>query len=114
MIIETKKEFKNLADYILRDYLGNEYESYKLLDVKVFANKYLKLEISFLDFKPEDNIEEMRIENLIILDCNLKNDKDWGRLDILYELQRIEYSCPYMKSRKFPKEWYGVGALDYI
>lgn len=47
MIIETKKEFKNLADYILRDYLGNEYESYKPLDVKAFANEYLKLEISF-------------------------------------------------------------------
>ena len=51
MIIETKKEFKNLAYYILRDYLGNEYESYKLLDVKVFANKYLKLEISFFGFQ---------------------------------------------------------------
>ena len=79
MIIETKKEFKNLADYILRDYLGNEYKSYKLLDVKVFANKYLKLEISFLDFKPEDNIEEIRIENLIILDCNLKKRQRLGQ-----------------------------------
>lgn len=79
MIIETKKEFKNLADYILRDYLGNEYESYKLLDVKVFANKYLKLEISLLDFKPEDNIEEMRIENLIILYCNLKKRQRLGQ-----------------------------------
>ena len=28
MIIGTRAEFEKLADYILKDYLGNDYESY--------------------------------------------------------------------------------------
>ena len=46
MIIGTKKEFENLADYVLRDYLGSEYESYSPFNVTAFAEEYLKLEIS--------------------------------------------------------------------
>ena len=72
MIIGTKKEFENLADYVLRDYLGSEYESsYSPFDVNAFAKEYLKLEISFFDFNPEENIEGMRIGNKIILDSRL-------------------------------------------
>ena len=72
MIIGTKQEFENLADYVLRDYLGSEYESsYSPFNVTAFAEEYLKLEISFFDFNPEENIEGMRTGNKIILDSRL-------------------------------------------
>ena len=71
MIIGTKVEFENLADYILRDYLGSEYESYKPFDVNAFAKDYLKLEISYCEFDPKDNIEGKRIGNQIQLDQRL-------------------------------------------
>ena len=71
MIIGTKVEFENLADYILRDYLGSEYESYKPFDVNAFAKDYLKLDISYCEFNPEDNIEGKRIGNQIQLDQRL-------------------------------------------
>ena len=71
MIIGTKVEFENLADYILRDYLGSEYESYKPFDVNAFAKDYLKLEISYCEFNPEDNIEGKRTGNQIFLDQRL-------------------------------------------
>ncbi|MGM9682852.1 MAG: hypothetical protein ACI3XQ_04565 [Eubacteriales bacterium] len=47
MIIGTKTDFENLADFILRDYLGNDYDCYKPLDIQAFAENYLKLNISF-------------------------------------------------------------------
>ena len=71
MIIGTKVEFENLADYILRDYLGSEYESYNPFDVNAFAKDYLKLEISYCEFNPKDNIEGKRIGNQIQLDQRL-------------------------------------------
>ena len=71
MIIGTKVEFENLAGYILRDYLGSEYESYKPFDVNAFAKDYLKLEISYCEFNPKDNIEGKRIGNQIQLDQRL-------------------------------------------
>ena len=71
MIIGTKVEFENLADYILRDYLGSEYESYKPFDVNAFAKDYLKLEISYCEFNPKDNIEGKRIGKQIQLDQRL-------------------------------------------
>ena len=71
MIVGTKIEFENLADYILRDYLGSEYESYKPFDVIAFAKDYLKLDISYCEFNPEDNIEGMRTGNQILLDQRL-------------------------------------------
>ena len=71
MIVGTKIEFENLADYILRDYLGSEYESYKPFDVIAFAKDYLKLEISYCEFNPEDNIEGKRTGNQIYLDQRL-------------------------------------------
>ena len=71
MSIGTKVEFENLADYILRDYLGSEYESYKPFDVNAFAKDYLKLEISYCEFNPKDNIEGKRIGNQIQLDQRL-------------------------------------------
>ena len=71
MIIGTKVEFENLADYILRDYLGSEYESFKPFDVNAFAKDYLKLDISYCEFNPEDNIEGMRTGNQILLDQRL-------------------------------------------
>ena len=71
MIIGTKVEFENLADYILRDYLGSEYESFKPFDVNAFAKDYLKLDISYCEFNPEDNIEGMRTGNRILLDQRL-------------------------------------------
>ena len=71
MIIGTKIEFENLADYILRDYLGSEYESFKPFDVNAFAKDYLKLEISYCEFNPKDNIEGKRIGNQIQLDQRL-------------------------------------------
>lgn len=73
MIIGTKVEFENLADYILRDYLGSEYESYKPFDVNAFAKDYLKLEISYCEFNPKDNIEGKRIGNQIQLDQRLND-----------------------------------------
>ena len=64
--------FYSIADYVLRDYLGSEYESsYSPFDVNAFAKEYLKLEISFFDFNPEENIEGMRTGNKIILDSRL-------------------------------------------
>ena len=78
MIIGTKVEFENLADYILRDYLGSEYESYKPFDVNAFAKDYLKLDISYCEFNPEDNIEGMRIGNQIILDQRLSDSTRVG------------------------------------
>ena len=71
MIIGTKIEFENLADFILRDYLGSEYESYKPFDVNAFAKDYLKLEISYCEFNSKDNIEGKRIGNQIQLDQRL-------------------------------------------
>ena len=71
MIIGTKVEFENLADFILRDYLGSEYESYKPFDVNAFAKDYLKLEISYCEFNPKDNIEGKPLGNQIQLDQRL-------------------------------------------
>ena len=78
MIIGTKIEFEHLADCILRDYLGSEYESYKPFDVQAFAKDYLKLNISYHEFNPEDNIEGMRIGNQIILDQRLSDSTRVG------------------------------------
>lgn len=55
MIIGTKTEFENLADYILRDYLGSEYDSYSPLNVDAFAKDYLKLDISYCQFDPNEH-----------------------------------------------------------
>lgn len=41
MIIGTKAEFEQLADFILRDYLGNTYDGYDPLDIQAFAKDYL-------------------------------------------------------------------------
>ena len=71
MIIGTKIEFENLADFILRDYLGNKYDSYIPFDVQAFAEDYLKLEISYTKFEQEQNIEGLRTGNQIILDHRL-------------------------------------------
>ena len=71
MIIGTRVEFEHLADCILRDYLGNEYDSYTPFDVQAFAKDYLKLHISYHEFNPEENIEGMRTGNKIILDRRL-------------------------------------------
>ena len=78
MIIGTKIEFEHLADCILRDYLGNEYDSYTPFDVQAFAKDYLKLNISYHEFNPKDNIEGMRIGNQIILDQRLSDSTRVG------------------------------------
>lgn len=78
MIIGTKTDFENLADFILRDYLGNDYDCYKPLDIQAFAQNYLKLEISYFEFDPRENIEGMRIGNQIILDHRLLDDSKIG------------------------------------
>ena len=78
MIIGTKVDFENLADLMLRDYLGSEYESYSPFNVTAFAKEYLKLEISYHDFNPEENIEGMRIGSQIILDQRLSDDTRTG------------------------------------
>lgn len=72
MIIGTKIEFENLADYILRDYLGIQYDSYIPFDVQAFAKDYLKLEISYSVFEEEHKIEGLRTGNQIILDYRLQ------------------------------------------
>ena len=46
MIVGTKAEFENLADLMLRDYLGRDYDNYNPFDISSFAMNYLKLEIS--------------------------------------------------------------------
>ena len=78
MIIGTRAEFEKLADYILKDYLGNDYESYLPLDVQDFAKNYLKLEILYHDFDPRENIEGMLVNDHIILDSRLKNRERTG------------------------------------
>ena len=78
MIIGTKIEFENLADYILRDYLGNKYDSYIPFDVQAFAKDYLKLEISYSVFEEEHNIEGLRTGNHIILDHRLRDASKVG------------------------------------
>lgn len=78
MIIGTKIEFENLADYILRDYLGNQYDSYIPFDVQAFAKDYLKLEISYSVFEEEHKIEGLRTGNQIILDHRLQDASKVG------------------------------------
>lgn len=78
MIIGTKAEFEQLADFILRDYLGNTYDGYDPLDIQAFAKDYLKLDISYFAFDPDTRIEGMRTGNQIILDDRLLDDKKAG------------------------------------
>lgn len=78
MIIGTKTEFENLADYILRDYLGSEYDSYSPLNVDAFAKDYLKLDISYCQFDPNEHIEGMRTGQQIILDKRLSEPARLG------------------------------------
>lgn len=78
MIIGTKTEFENLADYILRDYLGSEYDSYSPLNVDAFAKDYLKLDISYCQFDPNKHIEGMRTGQQIILDKRLSEPTRLG------------------------------------
>lgn len=78
MIIGTKIEFENLADFILRDYLGNKYDSYIPFDVQAFAKDYLKLEISYSVFEEEHKIEGLRTGNRIILDHRLQDTSKVG------------------------------------
>lgn len=63
MIIGTKTEFENLADYILRDYLGSEYDSYSPLNVDAFAKDYLKLDISYLRSACSTDLTDLRCLN---------------------------------------------------
>lgn len=42
MIVGTKVEFENLADFVLRDYLGDEYESPNPINIQAFAKDYYK------------------------------------------------------------------------
>lgn len=74
----TKAEFERLADFILRDYLGNAYDGYDPLDIQAFAKDYLKLDISYFAFDPDTRIEGMRTGNQIILDDRLLDDKKAG------------------------------------
>lgn len=78
MIIGTKTEFESLADFILRDYLGNNYDCFTPLDIQAFAETYLKLEISYFAFDPRENIEGMRTGNQIILDQRLLDNSKVG------------------------------------
>ena len=78
MIIGTKIEFENLADFILRDYLGVKYDSFIPFDVQAFAEDYLKLEISYTKFEQEQNIEGLRTGNQIILDHRLSEPSKVG------------------------------------
>lgn len=78
MIVGTKAEFEQLADFILRDYLGSAYDGYRPLDIEAFATDYLKLNISYYPFDPETGIEGMRTGNQIILDHRLSDQKRVG------------------------------------
>lgn len=78
MIVGTKAEFEQLADFILRDYLGSAYDGYRPLDIEAFAADYLKLNISYYPFNPETGIEGMRAGNQIILDHRLSDQKRVG------------------------------------
>lgn len=78
MIVGTKGEFENLAEFILRDYLGDQYEIYQPFDIQAFAKNYLKLGISYCVFNLEDNIAGMRAGNQIILDARLMDDNRIG------------------------------------
>jgi len=78
MIIGTKAEFENLADLMLRDYLGRDYDNYNPFDISSFAMNYLKLEISYFAFDPTQNIEGMRRGNRIVLDQRLSDPSRIG------------------------------------
>ena len=78
MIIGTKAEFENLADLMLRDYLGRDYDNYNPFDISSFAMNYLKLEISYFAFDPTQNIEGMRRGKRIVLDQRLSDPSRIG------------------------------------
>lgn len=78
VIIGTKTEFENLAEFILRDYLGDQYDSYEPFDIQAFAKNYLKLEIIYFKFDPKYNIEGMLTGNKIVLDTRLKDSNRIG------------------------------------
>lgn len=78
MIVGTKLEFESLAEYILRDYLGNEYESPMPIDIQAFATDYLKLEIAYCKFDENSNIAGMRTGSRIYLDERLMSDDKVG------------------------------------
>lgn len=67
----TKKEFERLADYVLRDYLGERYETPCPLNVQSFARDYLKMTVHYMDFPEEQRIAGLRYANHIYIDRTL-------------------------------------------
>jgi len=77
-IIGTKKEFEALADYVLRDFLGNEYGvSVHPIDIMRFATEYLKMKVSYRAFDNKQ-IAGMRINDEILLDQELRKPNRRG------------------------------------
>lgn len=67
MIIGNRAEFEALADYILRDYLHENYEKPIPMDIADFATNYLNMKIVFTTFPKDSNVVGMRQYNYIIL-----------------------------------------------
>ncbi len=77
-IIGTKKEFEALADYVLRDFLGNEYGvNFHPIDIMSFATEYLKMKVSYRTFNNKQ-IAGMRINDEILLDQELRKPNRRG------------------------------------
>ncbi len=71
MIIGTRAEFEALADYILRDYLGENYDRPVPVRIEDFAVRYLRMKLVYVKFGDSDGIVGMRQHNYIILNKKL-------------------------------------------
>lgn len=78
MIKGTKQEFENLADYILHDYFGQDYDTPKPMDIFDFAISYLKMEVEYIDLSKSNHIIGVRSAHRIYLDKELEQPERRG------------------------------------
>lgn len=78
MIVGRREEFEALADYVLRDYLGDSYDICMPFPIASFAKNYLKLQVAYYPFPPESRISGMRSGRSILLDSRLSDYARFG------------------------------------
>ena len=78
MIKGTKKEFENLADYILHDYFGEDYDTPKPMDIFSFAENYLKMDVGYIEFAKSNHIIGVRSAGRIYVDKELQAPEKRG------------------------------------
>lgn len=78
MIKGTKKEFENLADYILHDYFGEDYDTPKPMDIFSFAENYLKMDVGYIEFAKSNHIIGVRSAGRIYVDKDLQAPEKRG------------------------------------